>query len=122
MKTLFPAFALFLAAPLASQNQAPVLSNLTASADWPAHTLTLTYDVSDNENDPLEVTVELSNTGGDTYLLTALAPASGDVGPAVSPGTGKSITLDLSQVGAWLGPFTVRLVADDKQPFPYQDL
>lgn len=107
---------------LFAQNQPPVISNLVVSADWPNNNLTLTYDVADEEGDPLEITLSFSADGGKTYSLTAQVPASGDVGFPVAPGAGRSISCDISALAAMPVVFTVRLVADDKQTFDLQQL
>jgi hypothetical protein len=115
----------FLANSLSAQtpaNQPPVISNFVASADWPNNTLTLSYDVSDAENDPLEISLAFSGDGGKTYALSMLVTASGDTGFPVTAGAGKTITCDISQLAAISTNFTVRLVADDKQPFDIQQL
>ena len=118
---IFFFFSLFgFALTLRAQNQAPVLSNLSASTDWAALSLTLTFDVSDAENDAVDIQVQLSNNGGDTYQLNF--PASGDLGFPVTPGPGKTVTMDLSSLSGMTGPFTLRVVADDQQPFDYQSL
>ena len=118
----FPLFCFF-ATVMAAQNEAPVVSNLAASADWMNKTLTLTYDVADAENDPLEISVGISGDGGETYSLTSLLPQpSGDAGFPVSPGTGRTVTLDISALTAIQSVFTVRLVADDKKDFDFQQL
>ena len=107
---------------LPAQNQPPVLSNLTATVDWNFNTLTLQYDVSDPENDPLEVTVFLSDNGGKSYDLTSLITASGDVGFPVTPGASRSIVCDVSMLATLMNTYTVRVVADDKQDFDLQAL
>lgn len=112
--------AFFSMALLSAQNQRPLLSNVTASADWSAQTLTLHYDVNDAESDAVDISVAISNTAGDTYLLAV--PTSGDAGFPVTPGAGKTITCDLSALASTAGPFTVRVVADDRQPFDLQAL
>lgn len=103
-------------------NQPPVISNLSAVADWPNNTLTITYDVEDAENDPLEISVAFSDDGGYTYSLTFQVPVTGDVGFPVTPGTGRTISCDISGVAGMAATFTLRLVADDKQPFDLQQL
>lgn len=106
-----------------AQNQPPVVSNLVASANWNTNTLTITYDVSDAENDPLEISVGFSGDGGKTYELTGLLPQpSGDAGFPVTPGAGRTITFDISALASFQTAFTVRLVADDKQDFDLQQL
>ncbi len=112
--------AIFSIALLSAQNQRPLLSNVTASPDWSAHTLTLHYDLSDAESDAVEISVAISNTGGDTYSLSV--PISGDVNFPVMPGANKTIICDLTTLASVAGPFTVRIVADDRQPFDLQAL
>lgn len=112
-----------LATSLFAQNQPPVITNLNVSANWATNTLTLTYDIADVENDPLDIALAFSDNGGKTYNLTNLIPAPlGDVGFPVGPGTGRSITCDISELALIQNVFTVRLVADDKQTFDLQQL
>lgn len=112
------------ALPLFAQttNHPPVVSNLNATADWTNNTLTLTYDANDAENDLLEVSVGFSPDNGRTYLPPSQVTVSGDAGFPVTPGTGRTITCDISAVEGLSATFTVRLVADDKQPFDIQQL
>ncbi len=118
-----PTICFLLATSLFAQNQAPVITNFNASANWATNTLTLTFDVADAENDPLDIALAFSDNGGKTYNLTNLVPApSGDVGFPVTPGIGRSITCDISALAPLQNAFTVRLVADDKQPFDLQQL
>lgn len=119
---LLACLALPTAVSAQASNQPPVISNLNAVADWPSNTLTLTYDVADAENDPLEITVAFSGDGGLHYNLTAQVPATGDAGFPVAPGTNRTITCDISALAALPTQFTVRLVADDKQTFDIQQL
>lgn len=114
-----------LANTLSSQtpNQAPLISNFVASADWPNNTLTLTYDLFDEENDPVEISLAFSSDGGQTYNLTPLVSASGDWGFPVATGTNRAIVCDISALAPMQSAaFTVRLVADDKQNFDIQAL
>ncbi len=114
---------LFLSAHLLqAQNGAPTIQNFTASVDWPAQTLTLTYDVTDLENDPLEIQIELSNDGGKTFTIANQVAVSGDVGFPVLPGPGRSISCDLTGLSGSSGMFQARLVALDRQPFDLQEL
>ncbi len=112
-----------LLAPLAlfGQNQPPVISNLNASPNWANLSLDITYEVADNENDPLEITLQFSDNGGKTYALTSLIPATGDLGFPIQPG-GRSISCDLSAISNIAAPFSLRLIADDKQAFDIQAL
>lgn len=111
-----------LTAILPGQNAAPAILKFSASVNWTNHLLTLQYDVEDAENDPLEITVEISGDGGKTYSLTGQVPVSGDVGFPVQPGALRTITGDLSALNPAGASFTVRLVADDKQDFDLHQL
>ncbi|MCK6692365.1 MAG: M28 family peptidase [Thermoanaerobaculia bacterium] len=119
MKRIFAPVWLFLSlcCALNAQNTAPVILKFSASVDWDSRTLTLLYDVEDAENDPLEIAVGISGDGGKTYSLTNQTPLSGDVGFPVMPGPSRSIQCDLSALNPAGATFSVRLVADDKQPF-----
>ena len=107
---------------LHAQNGAPAIHNFSASVDWTAQTLTLTYDVIDPENDPLEVQVEFSNDGGKTFGITNQVAISGDVGFPVLPGSGRSISCDLTGLSGSSGMFQARLIALDRQPFDLQEV
>lgn len=106
---------------LSAQNQPPRLLNLSASVHWPTHTLSIQYDVLDAENDPLDIALSISADGGGSYTSPQVS-ASGHVGYPVQPGTARSISCDVSQWASQPGPFTLRLVADDRQPFSIQAL
>jgi len=104
-----------------AQNVAPTIKNLTATVDWSEQTLSLSYDVLDPENDPLEIRVEFSNDNGKTFSITSQVAVSGDVGFPVMPGAGRTITCDLSGISS-TGMFQARLVALDRQPVDLQEL
>lgn len=125
MKHLFYKILPFLlpAGAVIAQNQAPEITNLLVEPDWSSQTLLITYDLSDAENDAIDLSVQFSDDAGKTYALTGIVPASGDLGYPVAPGTGKSITCDISALAAFSGlAITVKLVADDRQSFDLQQL
>lgn len=124
MKHLLHTFALSLlaAAPILAQNHPPTIQNLTATVNWPTNTLTIQFDALDAENDALDISLGISNNGGKTYLLASTVPASGHIGFPVAPGTDRTITCDVSLLVPTPGTFTVRVVADDRQPFDLQAL
>src|SRR5687767_15067778 len=76
-----------------SQNNPPTLSNIIALADTILHKLTVTYDVSDAENDALEIFLNVSANNGD-YFEQNTSNAWGDVGFPVTQGTAKRIVWD----------------------------
>lgn len=97
-----------------AQNATPTLSNITALADTILHRLTITYDVSDAENDTLEVFLNVSANGG-TYFEQNTTNATGDVGFPVLPGTTKQIRWDYpDSLSAMLSSLQVKLIADDR--------
>jgi hypothetical protein len=106
---------------LFAQNYPPTITQLSANPDWGNMTLTVNYEVADPENDPLDISVQFSNDGGKTYNLTGSVPASGDVGFPIMPGS-RSISCDIAALSNMSGAFTLRLIADDKQPFDLQAL
>lgn len=96
-----------------SQNSPPVLSNITALADTILHKLTVTYDVSDAENDSLEIFLNASTNGG-LYFPYSTSNATGDVGFPVTPGTGKRIVWYYpDSLSLMLPSFIAKLAADD---------
>lgn len=125
MKKIFALLAapLLLGIPgvLSAQNQPPLLSNLVVTPDWPNLSLDVQYEVYDDENDPLEIVLQLSDNAGRTYTITNQISATGDIGFPVQPGS-KNITCDLSGLNNTSGAFTLRLIADDKKTFDIQAL
>ena len=109
------ALALCLACSLPVGAADPVVSNvvLTQPLDG-SHTLGITYDLADADGDTLAVALQLSADGGASWGFPVLQ-ATGDVGAAVVPGTGKLITVDLSHVAAGVvgGEFRAKVVASD---------
>ncbi|MDX2281434.1 MAG: M28 family peptidase [Saprospiraceae bacterium] len=105
-----------------AQNQAPVLTDFTANINWNTSTLTLEYNVSDAENDPLEVLVSFSKDGGKTYQIDNLVGCVGDMNYPVTPGLQKKITCATDMLIGVAPNFRVRLVANDLQPLDIQGL
>lgn len=122
MKHLLLLFFVACATTSFAQNGTPKIESLSVSVDWQTNTLSLQYDVSDPENDLLDVSVAFSFDGGKTYGLANIVPASGDVGYPVLPGSGRVVTCDVSALAGLASSFTVRLVVDDRQPFDLQAL
>jgi hypothetical protein len=127
MRTMLPVFACFMLAILItfsafSQNQPPRVSNVSATVDKPAHTLTVTYDLADPENDNMDVSMAISNDSGRTFLIKP-AGLTGDVGFPVMAGMAKRITWiydEATLIGAPASSWQVRIAADDRQPVDIQ--
>ena len=96
-----------------AQNSPPVLSNITALADTILHKLTVTYDVSDAENDTLEIFLNASTNGG-AYFPYNTSNATGDISFPVTQGTGKRIVWHYpDSLSLMLPSFVAKLAADD---------
>lgn len=131
MKTIFSKFSLCLILALcagnfspikAQNNAAPRIENLTASANWQTQTVTLSFDALDTENDPLTISLFVSDNFGKTYALGNAVSASGYIGSGLAPGNGKTITVSLSTPANGVQNLMLRVVADDKMPFDWQAL
>ncbi len=119
-------FSLFFPAGVFSQNQPPVVDQVTACVDTANHIITVTFNVSDQEQDTLDIFVSLSNDGGETFLCP-VDSASGDIGWPAIPGEGKQVSwrydpeelyID-SSVLKW---YKVKVIADDRYRVDLQDL
>ncbi|MEM7367842.1 MAG: M28 family peptidase [Bacteroidota bacterium] len=84
-----------------SQNQAPVISHMSAEYEYRDRRLEVRFDLSDAENDSLEVWALLSDDAGETFTADFSA-ATGDVGPSIAPGTDKSIV--------WIAPHPINFL------------
>ena len=121
MKNCFTATLLFfLIQGLSGQNQTPLVSNLILQTDVPNGSATLQFDLSDAENDPLEISVQFSSDGGKMYSNLSGANISGDVGFPVQTGSRSVICSGLNFSNP--GKYVFRVIADDKQVFDIQSL
>lgn len=108
--------AFFLLVPLCSvfaQNQPPQIANLNVVSDTVNKKIQITFDLSDAENDDVEISVGFSDDGGETFLAAFTNP-TGDVGFPVTPGTGKQIEISYDPGITFIGNYIVRVVADDR--------
>jgi len=101
-------------ATLAQANNAPVVTNVYAQQRPGTRLIDINYDVADADGDLLEITVVVSNDGGETY---GIVPAflTGDVGKGISPGMDKRIVWDVEMDRGHIEGenFKVRIIADD---------
>ena len=94
-----------------AQNQAPVISNISALADTVFHTLKVHYNLSDLENDTSEVIMAASADGGITYCLN-VSGAAGDVGPGIPVGNNRYFEWQYpDSLSAMVGDFQIQLNA-----------
>ncbi|HAD11024.1 MAG TPA: hypothetical protein DCF33_01165 [Saprospirales bacterium] len=120
-KTITLLVASFWVLSLSAQNQPPVIQTFTVSPDWTNLTLQIQYEVTDAENDPLEVQIQFSHNGGKDYSITGSVPVSGDFGFPVQPGM-RSIQCDITALANLPAALSARLIVDDKQSFDLQSL
>ena len=93
---------------------APMVSNVRAAQRSDTTLVDITYDVDDQDGDPLTVTVEVSDDEGMTYSILAVS-FTGDVGPGVAVGTDRHIVWDAGNdvPDIYSVHFVVRVTADD---------
>ena len=103
---------------LLAQNQIPLISNLDASFSFENNRLTVVYDVSDMENDSLNVRLLLSEDEGLTFR-NITAEAIGEVGFPVLVGNQKAIYWDAPQP-IFIAMHRVKVVVDDRVPVDIQ--
>ena len=117
-----------------AQNSPPEVTNVTAGQRPDASKLVdITYDLSDADGNPCTVWVAISDDDGATWRVPAYT-FTGDVGPGITPGTGKAIVWDAGHdiPGRTGSLFKARVSADDGQGstpmvfveagwFPYQN-
>ena len=98
----------------------PVVSNVSASQRANSKLVDILYEVTDLENDPVKVSVEISDDGGVTYQVPART-FTGAYGNNIPTGPGvKTIVWD---AGAdWDGEYSsqmrVKIIASDGKGFP----
>ena len=96
-------------------NSPPLVSNIAVSQRTDGSKLVdIHYDLADADADPCLVTVQASSDGGSTWTVPITA-LTGDVGPGVTPGTGKQIVWNSwTDVPGVVGAqFKIHLCADD---------
>ena len=101
-----------------AQNLPPIIQNLTATTDFSNNTITLSFDLEDQENSDVEITLRASSDGGETFAVFN-TEATGDVGFPISVGTGKEIVWTPSNFSP---PYQIELSADDLQIVDIQAL
>lgn len=106
---------LLIASTLLIANTAPQVSNVIFNQRTDGSMLVdVSYDVIDEDGDLLTITMEVSANSGNSWDFDC-SQVSGDIGEAVSSGTGKSIVWDLgSEEELCSGDsFRIRITAED---------
>lgn len=74
----------------------------------------ISYDLSDEDGDTVTISVNVSDDGGLTYDILP-ASITGNTGPGVTPGDGKSVVWDAGKdvPGVYGTEYVVKIIADD---------
>lgn len=115
MKKLVLILFLFLGKLLLAQNIAPQITNFNALVDTLQKKVTITYNVSDTENDTLHIYLRVSDVVSQTYLVNT-NNATGDIGYPVMSGNNKSIEWTYTNLTGVSGNYAIKLIAEDKKP------
>ncbi len=118
-KSLTSLFLFAFSAALFSQNQPAEVKNLLANFNSISKILTLTFDLADAENDPLEVSLAYSTDGGSTFISAQNFSPTGDLGNGILVGNGKKIECNLA---AAVGQKLFFKVQANDQPFDIQSI
>jgi hypothetical protein len=106
-------------------NQAPVVSNVHATLNSQARIVTVTYDLSDAEQDTMRVFFRASNDSGKTFLVP-VDSLHGDVGYPVRSGVQKQIRwyypANLAGPALPNAAWQIRIIADDLRPIDIKQL
>lgn len=120
--SLFTAISVLFIAHSWGQNTPPVVALQTVTVDPIDQIVTITYDLSDLENDPCEVWLKVSENGGLFYETLPLTELTGDVSAAITPGVGKTITWDYSNFGPSIYTASIRVYASDHYAIDIQTM
>ena len=94
---------------LYAQNTNPTVSNVAFSISGTI--VTVTYDVTDAEQTTVSIGMQVSSDNGATWNYN-FGTATGDIGPGVTIGTGKTIAWNYS--GGFNPNFMIRIIANDE--------
>lgn len=101
---------LFMVGHIWAQNGVPIISNLTTIVDSITHVVTFQYDLWDDENDSMLVSLKISDNNGETFLFEADS-LTGDIGFPIFSGNGKQIQWKYRPDSSHV--FKAKIVADD---------
>lgn len=114
MKTINLLLFIFAFSPLFSQNEAPQISNLELTLNETLQTLTLNFDVSDNENDLVEIEFFITDNNSLNFDINT-ENATGDLGFPITPGINKEIVWNYAGLIQGFNFFEAKVLVGDKQ-------
>jgi hypothetical protein len=103
-----------------AQNQVPVISNLSTQVQQANNKVIINFNLTDAENDAVDIKFLLSNDGGVNYTAFT-GTLTGDVGVGITPGSNKQIEWNYDTVSN-VYAYQFRIVADDRQLPNIQDI
>ena len=113
---------------ICSQNQVPTITNVIANLNTSNQTISVDFDLYDEEGDEMEVWIQASVDGGQTWVVPIVADSlSGDYGDFILSGNGKSIIWSydeslLSNYSQGLTTLQIRVIADDHIEIPLSEI
>lgn len=120
MKVLTTTVFLFLSTFLLAQNQIPQITSLTLNHSGDQE-LTITYDVTDAENDEVIVNLLISDNGGKSFRVNTTG-ATGDLNELQTVGSGKTIVWNYDGATETTGEYIIKLTVDDLQVIDIQEI
>lgn len=107
---------MFLENRLLAQNQIPKFQNINISANTNRQQITFDFELWDNEEANLEITLKVSTDHGQSYKNVESSSLSGDIGTNIKIGNDKTIIWNYAGTNIDLSTVMFKLFADDKQP------
>ncbi|MEX1192188.1 MAG: M28 family peptidase [Brumimicrobium sp.] len=104
-----------------SQNSVPEVEIQNVSIDQVAQTVSITYDLTDLDDDSCSVWLKVSNNGGEFYEVIDNSNISGDIGEDLLPGNSKSITWEYASYTSTIFDIDISVNASDNYDFDIQN-
>lgn len=104
-----------------SQNTRPIITFHDVVVDQINETVSITYDLSDNENDNCSVWLKSSIDGGEFYETIDNLNITGDIGQNITPGASKSLVWDYSSLTGSIFNVQIKLNSSDGYNYDIQD-
>lgn len=121
MKCIILFFAITIISIATCQNSKPEITFQDVVIDQINETVSITYDLTDNENDLCSVWLKKSNDGGEFYEMIDNLNITGDIGGNINPGALKLIEWDYSGITGSIFNVQLKLNASDGVQYDIQD-
>ncbi|MCB0607320.1 MAG: hypothetical protein H6562_18050 [Lewinellaceae bacterium] len=121
IRCYIPALFLLMNAVAGAQPPGPVISNVSSTVDAAAGVARIDFDALDENETSIGIRFSVTDRQG-RFVQPQPATVSGDVGPSVAPGPGKSITWRFRDAEMDPDNAKFRIVVWDKRPVPAEEL